>query len=196
MAIPKITRKVFEKMVAAGDRVEDIIARLGIVPKTIRAFAKREYGDTLENVYIKLSPLGEAGLVKMGSPPKQVSQKQFEELCRINCTKGEICAVLGASIDKMQRWTREVYGLTFTSAYNVYTSHGKSSLRRSMYENATVKLNPTVQIFLAKSDLQMSDKAGEIAALSASSESLPGIYSASEETSDELAEKLYNELLL
>ena len=92
----------------------------------------------------------------MGRKPKDINQKTFENLCGIQCTHEEICAVLDISPKTLERWCKKTYGETFAQVFKAKRGIGKVSLRRTMWETAQDG-NTTLQIFLAKNFLGMSD---------------------------------------
>lgn len=96
-----------------------------------------------------------SGKKKMGRPKKQISQRQFEEMCKIQCTHEEICDILGVSAPTLEAWCKETYGETFFKVFNQKRAGGKMSLRRAGYNMA--QYNPTVHIFYAKNFLGMTD---------------------------------------
>ena len=92
----------------------------------------------------------------MGRKPKDINQNTFEKLCGIQCTLEEICAVLDVSSKTLEKWCKQTYGDTFSQVYKAKRGVGKVSLRRTMWETAQDG-NTTLQIFLAKNFLGMSD---------------------------------------
>lgn len=95
---------------------------------------------------------------KGGRPKKIIDQKQFEELCKIQCTQEEIQAVLNVQDDTIQRWCKETYGKGFSEVFKQKREGGHASLRRSQWLTATEDRNPTMQIFLGKNYLGQTDK--------------------------------------
>jgi len=91
-----------------------------------------------------------------GRPRKVINQKQFEGLCHIQCTIEEVCAVLDVDEATLEKWCKEVYGMTFSKVFKQKRDMGKMSLRRHGFEMA--KTNPSVHIFYAKNFLGMTDK--------------------------------------
>ena len=66
-------------------------------------------------------------MAKMGRPKKQINKKQFEELCQIQCTREEICAVLDASKKTLDQWRKETYGKTFSQVFAENEKVGKKT---------------------------------------------------------------------
>lgn len=93
---------------------------------------------------------------KGGRPRAEINQKQFEQLCAIQCTRDEICAVLDVTDKTLDKWCKDVYGVGFSAVYKQKREGGKASLRASGFRMA--QKNPAVHIFYAKNHLGMSDK--------------------------------------
>lgn len=91
-----------------------------------------------------------------GRPPKQIDQKTFEGLCRIQCTETEIAGIFECSIDAVCDWCKRTYGATFADTYKIYAEQGKASLRRTQFKLA--EKNPSMAIFLGKNLLGQTDK--------------------------------------
>ena len=84
-----------------------------------------------------------------------ISRSLFENLCSIQCTKEEICAVLEVSEKTLNSWCNNVYGENFSLVFNEKREYGKSSLRRTQWKLA--EKNPTMAIFLGKQYLGQRD---------------------------------------
>ena len=82
----------------------------------------------------------------MARPKKKISQKQFESLCAIQCTKEEICHVLGVTEKTLNNWCKETYGEGFSLVFS----------RRNQWKLAE-KGNSTMQIWLGKQILKQSE---------------------------------------
>ena len=96
-----------------------------------------------------------------GRPEKVIDKLQFEELCKIHCTKEEIANIFKMHHDTLNEWTKKEYGLTFLAAYNVHAAGGKSNLRRRLMDIAMSDKNKgsvTAAIWLSKNYLGMSEK--------------------------------------
>ena len=93
---------------------------------------------------------------KNGRPRKEIKQKQFEELCAIQCTQEEICAVLDVCHDTLDKWCHEVYNMAFSQVFKQKRQGGKASLRRNQWNLS--KTNPTMAIWLGKQYLNQSDQ--------------------------------------
>ena len=84
-----------------------------------------------------------------------INQKQFEELCHIQCTREEIIGVLGVSKDTLIRWCKDTYGTDFATIYEEKKEGGKASLRRMQWKLA--EKNATMGIWLGKNMLGQKD---------------------------------------
>lgn len=93
---------------------------------------------------------------KGGRPEARIDKRQFEQLCGIQCTQAEICAVLGVTEKTLQRWCKKTYKQSFSQVFAIKRENGKASLRAAGFRMA--QKNPTVHIFYAKNHLGMSDK--------------------------------------
>ena len=92
----------------------------------------------------------------MARPKKKISQKQFESLCAIQCTKEEICDVLDVTEKTLNNWCKETYGVGFSLVFSQKRALGKASLRRNQWKLAE-KGNSTMQIWLGKQLLKQSE---------------------------------------
>jgi hypothetical protein len=90
----------------------------------------------------------------MARPEKILDRRQFEEMCRIHCTKEEILSILDMDEDTLNKKIRGIYGedARFSGVYKRFASTGKMSLRRWQWANAE-KGNATLQIWLGKQEL-------------------------------------------
>lgn len=95
---------------------------------------------------------------KGGRPRKIINQKQFEELCHIQCTQEEILAVLDVDDMTLNKWCKETYNKGFSEVFREKREGGRCSLRRAQWKLATEGMNPSMQIFLGKNMLGQRDK--------------------------------------
>lgn len=93
---------------------------------------------------------------KGGRPKSVINQKQFEELCHIQCTQEEICAVLDVDDVTLNKWCKENYGKGFSEVFRQKREGGKTSLRRKQWKLADT--NASMAIFLGKNMLGQTDK--------------------------------------
>ena len=91
----------------------------------------------------------------MGRPRKEIDQQTFEGLCRIQCTKEEVCGVLNISLTTLERWCKATYGETFEGIYKKHADYGKSSLRRTQFKLA--EKSAAMAIWLGKQYLGQRD---------------------------------------
>lgn len=91
-----------------------------------------------------------------GRPRKEIDQKQFENLCALQCTEEEIAGFFECSVDTINLWCKRMFGCTFTETYKEKSQAGKISLRRFQYKLA--EKNPGMAIFLGKNWLGQTDK--------------------------------------
>ncbi|MBS4880059.1 MAG: hypothetical protein KH138_07115 [Firmicutes bacterium] len=97
----------------------------------------------------------------MGRRPKEIDQKQFENLCGLQCTYDEICSWFDVTDKTLNSWCKRTYGKNFSEVFNEKRGRGKISLRRTQWELA--KKNASMAIFLGKQYLGQSDQGGVIA---------------------------------
>lgn len=94
---------------------------------------------------------------KQGRPRAVIKASQFEELCKMQCTQREICAVLDVSEKTLTKWCKENYGLEYSQAYNKYADFGKKNLRHIQFRMAEAG-SERMAIWLGKQYLGQSDK--------------------------------------
>lgn len=90
-----------------------------------------------------------------GRPRKEIDQKQFENLCGLQCTEEEICGWFDTTDKTLTRWCMDTYGKNFSEIYEEKRGLGKISLRRSQFRLA--EKNAAMAIFLGKQYLGQSD---------------------------------------
>lgn len=98
-------------------------------------------------------------MARTGRPRKEINEKLFENLCAIQCTEKEICAVLECCEDTLNAWCKRTYKMTFSDAYKSKKLFGKSSLRRTQFRLA--EKSASMAIWLGKQYLDQKD-AGEV----------------------------------
>lgn len=89
------------------------------------------------------------GVNKGGRPELELDADQIIRLAELQCSMREIAYVMGCHPDTLKK--------RFSEEIELGKAQGKIRLRRAMFQNACEKLNPAVQIFLAKNLLSMSD---------------------------------------
>ncbi len=95
----------------------------------------------------------------MSRQKKQIDQKQFENLCALQCTEEEICDWFDITDKTLARWCRETYNKRFSEVFREKRSGGKISLRRSQFRLA--EKNATMAIWLGKQYLGQKDTVDE-----------------------------------
>lgn len=94
----------------------------------------------------------------MARPRKEIDERVFRSLCKIQCTQEEICLVLEVTDKTLDRWCKRTFHTGYSETYKRLSMDGKMSLRRAMFEKATKDRNTTMMIWLSKQYLGMSDK--------------------------------------
>lgn len=94
----------------------------------------------------------------MSRPRKELVWEQFEQLCKIQCTKSEIAGFFHMSEDTLENRVKEITGEPFSVLYRELSESGKSSLRRSQWKSAIQNESVQMQIWLGKQMLNQSDK--------------------------------------
>ena len=91
----------------------------------------------------------------MGRPRKEIDNKQFENLCGLQCTLEEVCGWFDVTDKTLDRWCRETYGANFSEVFKQKRGKGKIALRRSQWRLA--ENNATMAIWLGKQYLGQRD---------------------------------------
>jgi hypothetical protein len=91
----------------------------------------------------------------MGRPQKEIDQKQFENLCGLQCTLAEIADFFDCSEDTIERWCKRTYADNFADTFKKHCGKGKISLRR--YQFKLAEKNATMAIWLGKQYLGQRD---------------------------------------
>ncbi len=89
-------------------------------------------------------------------PESVIDEQTFNALCKIQCTKTEICDVLGVDEKTLVRWCKKKFGKNFKQVYENRRATGKVSLRRMQWKTAE-EGNPTMQIWLGRNYLNQSE---------------------------------------
>lgn len=92
----------------------------------------------------------------MARPHKQIDQKSFENLCRLQCTKEEICGFFEITDKTLESWCKRTYKKGFSEVFKEKRGAGKISLRRTQFRLA--EKSAAMAIFLGKQYLGQSDK--------------------------------------
>ena len=91
----------------------------------------------------------------MARPRKEIDQKQFENLCGLQCTLEEICGWFDVTDKTLDGWCKRTYHASFSEVFKQKRGAGKISLRRSQWRLA--EKNATMAIFLGKQFLRQRD---------------------------------------
>lgn len=93
----------------------------------------------------------------VGRPRKEIDWVEFDKLCAMQCTLGEIAGWFECSEDTIERRVKEQFGMDFADVFKEKRSKGKIALRRQQYQTA-LEGNVPLLIFLGKNYLGQSDK--------------------------------------
>lgn len=88
----------------------------------------------------------------------KIDKKQFEQLCKMQCTEVEIMAWFDVCKDTLISWCKNTYGTDFSTTYQQKKEGGKIALRR--YQLQLAEKNPTMAIWLGKQYLGQRDDIG------------------------------------
>lgn len=124
----------------------------------------------------------------MARPLKEISQKDFEKLCGLQCTKEEICGFFDVTDKTLEHWCKRTYKLGFSEVFKKKRGSGKISLRRSQFELA--KKNANMAIWLGKQylDQREPDSRNDSSPKGAENNLLEAIMGAGEVDTDDLPE--------
>lgn len=99
-------------------------------------------------------------MAKMGRPRKEIDQKQFEGLCKLQCTLSEICGWFGITDKTLDSWCKRTYHQTFSEVFKSKREAGKISLRRAQFHLA--ESNASMAIWLGRQYLGQKDNISEM----------------------------------
>lgn len=91
----------------------------------------------------------------MARPRKEIDQKNFENLCGLQCTKDEICSFFELTDKTLESWCKRTYGAGFSEVFKLKRGKGKISLRRAQFQLA--QKNANMAIWLGKQYLGQRD---------------------------------------
>lgn len=103
----------------------------------------------------KMSTAAKKAKTRAGRPRLEFDLKQVEQLAAIQCTDGEIAAVLNCSRDTILR--RKAENSDFAAAIEKGRESGKASLRRMQWRAANAG-NTGMLVWLGKQYLGQTDK--------------------------------------
>ena len=92
----------------------------------------------------------------MARPRKEIDQKQFENLCGLQCTLEEICGWFDVTDKTLDGWCKRTYHASFSEVFKKKRGAGKISLRRSQWQLAAK--NASMAIWLGKQYLGQRDQ--------------------------------------
>ncbi len=92
----------------------------------------------------------------MSRPRKEIDQKQFENLCGLQCTQEEICAWFDVCEDTLNSWCKRTYRKNFSDVFAQKRGKGKISLRRRQWQLA--EKSASMAIWLGKQYLDQKDE--------------------------------------
>ena len=95
----------------------------------------------------------------MARPRKEIDQKQFENLCGLQCTLEEICGWFDVTDKTLDGWCKRTYHASFSEVFKQKRGAGKISLRRSQWRLA--EKNASMAIWLGKQYLEQRDEPEE-----------------------------------
>lgn len=85
-----------------------------------------------------------------------IKQKDFEGLCRLQCSEIDIAGWFGCSVDTIDRWCKRTYKRGFAEVFAEKRVGGRISLRRSQF--ALAEKSAAMAIFLGKNYLGQRDE--------------------------------------
>ncbi len=95
-------------------------------------------------------------MARTGRPRKEIDQKQFENLCGLQCTLEEICGWFGITDKTLDSWCKRTYHASFSEVFKQKRGNGKISLRRSQWRLA--EKSAAMAIWLGKQYLGQRDQ--------------------------------------
>ena len=99
----------------------------------------------------------------MARPRKEIDQKQFENLCGLQCTLEEICGWCGVTDKTLDGWCKRTYHASFSEVFKQKRGAGKISLRRSQWKLAEKNANMAIWLgkqYLGQKDQEVQEYAG------------------------------------
>jgi len=93
---------------------------------------------------------------RVGRPHKPFNKREFEKLCHMLCTTGEIAAYFEMCRDTLYDAVKREYCEDFSTIYAEKKKGGRISLRRKQHQLA--ERSAAMAIFLGKNYLGQSDK--------------------------------------
>ena len=95
-------------------------------------------------------------MARTGRPRKEIDQKQFENLCGLQCTLEEICGWFDVTDKTLDSWCKRTYHASFSEVFRQKRGAGKISLRRTQWRLA--EKSAAMAIWLGKQYLGQRDQ--------------------------------------
>ena len=138
----EIDQRLFERLAYLRKTKPEIAEICGVTERALDNWCKRTYdGKTVTQV--------------IGWKKIQIDERQFINLCRLQCTLREICSFFGCSHDTIERWCKETYGDTFQNVFQQKRMDGVISVRRAQFDMA--HRVPTMSIWWGKQYLEQKE---------------------------------------
>lgn len=96
----------------------------------------------------------------MARPRADIDKDQFEGLCKLQCTKEEICDFFGITDKTLDAFCRREYHESFSVVFRQKRQRGKVSLRRRQWKLA--EKNANMAIWLGKQYLGQRDEPEQV----------------------------------
>jgi len=97
-------------------------------------------------------------MAKTGRPYKKIEKKEFEALCRLQCTIGEFEDFFECDDVTINSWCKREYKKSFSEIFAIKRGGGKISLRRNQFRLS--ENNTAMAIWLGKQYLGQKDAPG------------------------------------
>ena len=91
----------------------------------------------------------------MARPQIKIDPNEFEKLCGLQCSLGEIAEWFNCSEDTIERWCKRTFNEGFAETFAKKRGRGKIALRRMQWKLA--EKNASMAIFLGKNYLGQRD---------------------------------------
>ena len=138
----EIDQRLFERLAYLRKTKPEIAEICGVTERALDNWCKRTYdGKTVTQV--------------IGWKKIQIDERQFINLCRLQCTLREICSFFGCGHDTIERWCKETYGETFQNVFQQKRMDGVISVRRAQFDMA--HRVPTMSIWWGKQYLEQRE---------------------------------------
>ena len=93
----------------------------------------------------------------MGRPKAEIDFKKVDDYLQAQCTGSSIAGLLGVHPDTLYKAIEEKYNMAFSAYSQQKRNEGRELLKKSLWDNATVKGNVVMQIWLSKQYLGFSE---------------------------------------